>query len=99
LPIHRRAVPPRLRAITRHALLTYARLHWPRWHFGLLAAVVGLEAWARQLWASWRGEQRSAHIFAETGGMVRDLCTARPTLARQRLQKIIDIGERGVSAA
>ncbi|HET6571990.1 MAG TPA: glycosyltransferase family 2 protein, partial [Fimbriiglobus sp.] len=30
-PLHARAVPPPLRLVTRHALLTYSRKHWPRW--------------------------------------------------------------------
>ena len=31
LPLHTRSVPAPLRVMTRHALLTYAAKHWPRW--------------------------------------------------------------------
>src|SRR5205823_2966791 len=55
--------------ITRHALLTYARTHWPRWQADLLTHVVRcearlggaegveVEAVAAELW---RGDERAA---------------------------------------
>ncbi len=46
-PLHSRAVPPPLRLITRHALLTYAMKHWPRWQFRLLARLVSWEGYLR----------------------------------------------------
>src|SRR5205085_2482126 len=61
-PLHTRAVPAAMRLITRHALLTYARRHWPGWQFKLLAAVVRLESAARRLWARWRGGEREATV-------------------------------------
>jgi N-acetylglucosaminyl-diphospho-decaprenol L-rhamnosyltransferase len=48
-PLHSRAVAPPLRLITRHALLTYAGKHWPRWQFRLLARLVGWEGRLRAL--------------------------------------------------
>jgi GT2 family glycosyltransferase len=47
-PMHQRAVPPRLRLLTRHALLTFARKHWSRGATLLLTLVVWLEALARR---------------------------------------------------
>ncbi len=39
-PLHGRDVPAHLRLITRHALLTYARKHWPGWQFQMLGRIV-----------------------------------------------------------
>ena len=47
-PLQDRPVSPVLRLITRHALLTYALRHWPRWQARLLAGVVWLEAGLRR---------------------------------------------------
>ena len=33
-----------VRSITRHALLTYAKQHWPSWQYGLLTNIVKIEA-------------------------------------------------------
>src|SRR5438093_1088845 len=88
-PLHARAVPPALRLITRHALLTYAQRHWPAWQLGLLAGVVRLEAAARRLWARWRGDARAAAIFAELGGVAGDLWGGRPAEARRRLERVV----------
>ena len=48
-PLHGRAVPPHLRLITRHALLTYARKHWPRWQFRLPGGIVRVRSGAARL--------------------------------------------------
>lgn len=52
-PLHTRPVPPRLRLLTRQALLTYARKHWSATAATCLALVVTLEAWVRRL-VAWR---------------------------------------------
>ena len=39
-PLHSREMPPRSRLLTRHALLTYARKHWPAWQTMMLAIMV-----------------------------------------------------------
>jgi GT2 family glycosyltransferase len=53
-PLHSRTVAPPLRLITRHALLTYAAKHWPRWQFQLLCRLV-----------AWEGRLRG--MFGRTG--------------------------------
>lgn len=88
-PLHRRALPTSLRLATRHSLLTYARKHWPRWQFKLLAGVVGLEAWGRGAMARWRGDQQQAAHYRELGQMARELRGRQTAAARRRLDKTV----------
>jgi GT2 family glycosyltransferase len=87
-PLHARPVPPALRLITRHSLLTYGAKHWPRWHLRVLAGIVGLEARARQAWAWWRGDGRAAGLFRELRAVAADLTHGRPQAARRRLLRV-----------
>lgn len=64
-PLHARSVPSSLRLMTRHALLTYARKHWPAWQQTLLGGIVWLEAWVRERYARWRGQSGDAQQFAQ----------------------------------
>lgn len=48
-PLHSRAVPAPLRLITRHALMMYAAVHWPRWQAKLLGMLISMEARVRSL--------------------------------------------------
>ena len=48
-PLHTRPVPPELRLMTRHALLTYADKYWRGWQSKTLAGVIWAEAVARQV--------------------------------------------------
>jgi GT2 family glycosyltransferase len=89
-PLHGRAVPAALRLITRHSLLTYALKHWPRWQTRVLAGIVRLESWARQLRARWRGDGRAAGLFRELRAVVADLTRGRPDRARRRLLRVAD---------
>src|SRR5262249_10534852 len=52
-PLHTREVPPRLRLLTRHALMAYAHRHWPAWQFRSLVALVWLDAH----WRAWRARR------------------------------------------
>lgn len=88
-PLHRRAVVPRLRLCTRHGLLTYASKHWAPWQFRLLAGLVAVEAWLRQRWAAWRGNDRSAARFGVLREMVADLARGHPAAARRRLADVM----------
>jgi GT2 family glycosyltransferase len=93
-PLHGRAVPPHLRLITRHALLTYAGKHWPAWQFRLLARVVRLEAWLRQVP---RGPHAGA--FAALAGLAADLAAGRPASAARRLLRVVRRAEEDTGAA
>jgi GT2 family glycosyltransferase len=84
-PLHARAVPPALRLITRHSLLTYGLKHWPRWQVRVLAGIVRLESWARQALAWWRGDSRSGSLFRELRALAADLAGGRPCHSRRRL--------------
>jgi GT2 family glycosyltransferase len=86
-PLHGRPVAPLLRLITRHALLTYAARHWPRWQLRVLAGVVRLEAWGRRLWARWRGRAGDAELFRELGRLAAEMGRGDESRARRRLNR------------
>ncbi len=65
-PLHARRVPPPLRLVTRHALLTYAKRHWAGWQARLLSGVVWAEAGA-------------APVVGEGAGRVGNRPLLRPT--------------------
>jgi GT2 family glycosyltransferase len=92
-PVHGRPVPPALRVLTRHSLLTYGRCHWPVWQFNLLAGVVRAEAWLRGLAARWRGDKAAAAIFATLGSIARDLRAGDAKGARRRLENVVRAGD------
>ena len=79
-PLHTRPVPPELRLMTRHALLTYAQKYWGGWRRGALAALVWLEAAARQ--ARGRNEMNG-----ELRRLAGDWLADRPLSARWRVRR------------
>jgi GT2 family glycosyltransferase len=88
-PLHGRIVSPLLRLITRHALLTYARKHWPAWQALVLGRIVGVETWLRRLFARRRGDVRAAGIFARLQRIVRDFAYGRTDAAGRRLRQLV----------
>jgi GT2 family glycosyltransferase len=74
-PLHARPVPAHLRLLTRHALLCYARKHWPAWQLALLARIVRLEA-------ALRGPDALAAVAA-------DVAAGRVRRARARLLGVV----------
>jgi GT2 family glycosyltransferase len=86
-PLHTRAVPPHLHLITRHALLTYARKHWPASQARLMAWIVRLETWL----ARRRTRQGPATrcILAELDQIANDLLHDRAPQARARLLRVV----------
>ncbi len=89
-PLHSRPVHPPLRLITRHALLTYARRHWPRWQALALSGVVWAEAGARQVWAAARGLPAAARCFGQMRKLVVDVATGRTDSAAKRIRFATD---------
>lgn len=85
-PLHTRAVPAPLRLVTRHALLQYARKHWPRWQQKAIGGVVWLEGWARGVLASWRGRSGDAACFRELRAIVGDVLHDREADADRRIR-------------
>jgi N-acetylglucosaminyl-diphospho-decaprenol L-rhamnosyltransferase len=88
-PLHRRPVSAPLRIFTRHALLTYAAKHWPKWQFFSMTTIVRVEALIRQAVADWRGDTRSVAGFKELGRICEDMAAGRRRKARQRLERIV----------
>jgi GT2 family glycosyltransferase len=88
-PLHGRPVSRHLRFFTRHALLTYASRHWPRWQFRILAGIVRTEAWLRRLGARWRGDARAARLFGQLNRLAGEMVTGRTREARCRLNRCI----------
>jgi GT2 family glycosyltransferase len=92
-PLHRRPVPSTLRLITRHALMTYGRKHWPRWQFRLLAGIIRVEARIRHYWMCWKGkDQRAAH-YADLERIALDLQASNAVAARRCLRRFVDAWE------
>lgn len=88
-PLHDRPVPPHLRLVTRHALLTYAAKHWPGWQRALLGGVVRLEAAARWLSATLCGDAEAAETFADLGRVVDELGRGEAREAHARLVRVV----------
>ncbi|MBX9580060.1 MAG: glycosyltransferase family 2 protein [Gemmataceae bacterium] len=86
-PLHARRVPPPLRLMTRHALLTYAGKHWPLWQAGALSGLVWAEAGLRQLWAAVRCDFDAARCHGDLRRLVGDLWRSRTVTTRDRLRR------------
>jgi N-acetylglucosaminyl-diphospho-decaprenol L-rhamnosyltransferase len=86
-PLHVREVPPALRLVTRHALLTYARKHWSRWQAAALNHVVRLEAKAREKLANYRGETDAAQWYTTMNQMTRDLAHDRTDAVAEHIRQ------------
>jgi GT2 family glycosyltransferase len=88
-PLHLRRTPAHLRLITRHALLTYARKHWPAWQTSLLNLIVRLESNLRRAWARWTGNPSDEKTFAELSRLAGDMALDRVGRARARLLRVV----------
>jgi N-acetylglucosaminyl-diphospho-decaprenol L-rhamnosyltransferase len=88
-PLHLRAVPAHLRVLTRHALLTYASKHWPRWQFRLLGRLVQWEARLRQWWACRRQDRSTVKLFGQLRDIATDLGGGHRGSAKRRLRSIV----------
>jgi GT2 family glycosyltransferase len=88
-PLHGRPAPPRLRMITRHALLTYAGKHWPAWQARLLAAAVWVEAWGRRLSAQRAAEAEAfAGLRAVAAALFRGRTADAARLVRRAVRRL-----------
>ena len=81
-PLHARSVPPPLRLITRHALLTYAHRHWPAWQSRLLGSIIWAEACIRERLAP----PADRDGYRELRAVVGDVLAGRAALARKRVR-------------
>jgi GT2 family glycosyltransferase len=88
-PLHLRQVPAHLRLLTRHALLTYARKHWPTWQAPLLGGIVRLEAALRRLGAWSAGNTTERQTFEALTQVAADVTAGRIGSARARLLRVV----------
>jgi len=88
-PLHSRRVSAPMRMLVRHALLTYAKKHWPSWQFRVLGGMVGVEAAVRQQLSRWKGNVPAAGVFKELVALTRDLLHDDPPSARRRLLRVL----------
>ena len=84
-PLHLRPVPPPLRLITRHALMTYAAKHWMQWQFRMLARLIRTEAGWRKMWANLFGRRDAAAQFGRISNLAHDMLNGRALRARATL--------------
>ncbi|MGE3803078.1 MAG: glycosyltransferase family 2 protein [Gemmataceae bacterium] len=89
-PLQQRALTAPLHLCTRHALLTYAAKHWPRWQVTLLAGIVKAESWYRQARARLRGNIFEACHCAELRRVVDDVLAIDFAAARQRVEEALN---------
>jgi N-acetylglucosaminyl-diphospho-decaprenol L-rhamnosyltransferase len=97
-PLHLRPIPAHLRLLTRHALLTYAVKHWPRWQASLLTRIVQLEAFVRRRWAQRRRDasgERSFQILREIAVSLRE---GEDNRARELLEHVVRSEERQLAS-
>lgn len=85
-PLHTRPVPPELRLMTRHALLTYAEKYWGRSRRKALAAVIWTEAMFRR--AKAYAGRRPCSLHAELAHLARDWFGGRHLAARWRIRRV-----------
>jgi hypothetical protein len=92
-PLQNRELTEPLRAITRHAALTYFHKHLSHWQFQGLAAIVKTEAKLRQWLHSRRGNHREAKIMHHLQQMARDMAQCQPDHARQQLDAVLQLAD------
>jgi N-acetylglucosaminyl-diphospho-decaprenol L-rhamnosyltransferase len=97
-PLHSRTVPPHIRLLTRHAFLTYASKHWPKWQFRILAGMVEFEARFRKHWADQRNDLHEVGLFAKLQAIARDLAQGDAASARRHLEQVVRREERNRGA-
>jgi GT2 family glycosyltransferase len=85
-PLHTRAVPPPLRLVTRHALLTYARKHWSGWQANLLSRLVWTEAVVREWVATQRRETSDAECYRRLRALIGDVMFGRDRAATETIR-------------
>ncbi len=90
-PLQNRPLTEPMRAITRHASLTYFRKHLSGWQFWALGQLVRAENWLRQRWAELRGRPADAVVCRQLRGSCRDLMRNQPTSARRRLDRLLQM--------
>ncbi|MSR30663.1 MAG: glycosyltransferase family 2 protein [Gemmataceae bacterium] len=89
-PIHMRRVPPRLKVITRQALMTYAMKHWGKKEARWMCKIIRWEGVARALLARFRGDAREEKWFARLARYARLMSIGSNTMARGEFMAALD---------
>jgi N-acetylglucosaminyl-diphospho-decaprenol L-rhamnosyltransferase len=93
-PLHLREVPAYLRFLTRHALMTYARKHWPAWQFQALALIVRAEAEIRAGCARLQRNREAVRFFTRLGELAEHLRRDRLDEAQRCLSAVVRLEGR-----
>jgi hypothetical protein len=88
-PLQNRPLTETMRAVTRHASLTYFRKHRPGWQLWGLAQLIRIEAAVREAVAMCRRRRDDAATCRQLRGICRDLVRRRPEAARARLEEVL----------
>lgn len=88
-PLHSRSVSPFLRFLTRHALLSYARKHWPAWQSEVLAVLIGMESLVRGWLARRTGTRKAVRLFQELRAVARAFRRDDPKAVRRILNRVV----------
>jgi N-acetylglucosaminyl-diphospho-decaprenol L-rhamnosyltransferase len=88
-PLHSRPLSAYQRLLTRHALLIYARKHWPFWQFRVLTGIVAVEATVRRFAAFLRGDRTGQHWCRELAQIVAQLGRGPARAAYRRLDNAV----------
>lgn len=81
-PLHTRRVPPRLRVITRQALMTYAAKHWRGSEARWMCRLIRIEAKIRLAVARIQGDGRSAKWYDRLARYAALMCNGSLRVAR-----------------
>ncbi len=95
-PLHTRPLPPRMRLLTRQALLTYAHKHWSNAAAAILALIVGVEAWVRGMLVPRNSAERRA--FEQLRRLAWDCLLGQRQRAYLRAWTMAQGGEKDVRA-
>lgn len=88
-PLQNRLLTGTMRAVTRHASLTYFRKHRSSWSFWGLAQIVRLEARLRRLWFRWNKMDQEAWIAEQMDALCAALLRGQPRQARRLLEQVL----------
>jgi GT2 family glycosyltransferase len=88
-PLHLRRIPAYLRLLTRHALLTYARKHWPGWQARLLSGIIEVESLVRRWRARRKGDLAAEESFKMLGKIAVSFRAGDTRHARTILNQVV----------
>jgi N-acetylglucosaminyl-diphospho-decaprenol L-rhamnosyltransferase len=74
--------------MTRQALLSYARKHWPAWQVRAITGLIWTEAKVRQWWARRRGQTQAVPVFAQLEEVARAFWQDEASQAFRRVWRV-----------